>query len=258
MNRLQMIDLTHFINFHQEGELAEPSIASAIHAQELAQSNGLSVHLIALLDASDAYTKDVVSRHNNFAKVIEVEFRDLGKARNLGAEEAISKYISFQDGDDLIGKNWLINAIRTVSDYDPMGNSAIVHPEYALYFYEREYSHDFAGHRQSFFMKYTSSISKFFDPLAIAFNNIYTSNFLSSKELVVENKIPEKDEKNNWGVEDWTWNSQTLARGYSHLVAKDTVHAVRVKTEGSLGLENVRKGYLPDTREYLNSLKVRE
>jgi hypothetical protein len=249
-----MTVLTHYVNFHNEGILSVPAISSALASLNKAGSVSPEINLVAILDNVDEITREIVTESKAFKEILETDFGDLGSARNFAALSGESEFLSFQDGDDLIGEMWLGKGLSYLLSAERDSGNLILHPEYALYFYEREFDIQFQGNRKSFFMRYTSSNAPYLDPKVLLFNNIYTSNFMSSRNIVLNNQLPKVDKENNWGVEDWTWNSQTFARGIIHEVVKNTVHAVRVKEENSLGLENAKKNLLPDTRECMEKI----
>jgi len=248
-----MTELTHYLNFHNEGSLALAAIRSALEAKEQVESSNHRINIVAILDNADEYTRQIILKSKVIEDVIETNFGDLGSARNFAASSGESEFLSFQDGDDLIGDQWLKEGLLHISLAENQKNKLILHPEFALYFYEGEYDFQLVG-KKSFFMRYAPSNTPYLDPKVLLFNNIYTSNFMASRALVLENSLPAVDKVNNWGVEDWSWNSQTLARGILHDVVRNTIHAVRVKEENSLGLENARKNLLPDTREYIEKV----
>ena len=57
------------------------------------------------------------------------------------------------------------------------------------------------------------------------------------------------DKQTGFGVEDWSWNIETSWKGLRHLVVDDTVHLIRVKQHGSLGMQNTAEGLLPQLKD---------
>lgn len=229
------MDLTAYVTFHREGELALPAIASA-SAARLNASLELSVELVAVLDSSDTVTREIVtSRASEFARVHLVDFQDLGAVRNFCAQESDSSFIGMLDGDDLWSRNWLSSATQLLRE---RGAESIVHPELVYYFHDRPTGP--AAASRGFGLRHGESSS--FDNNLAYILNPWTANNLAFRSLVSSVEYRKRLPQFGLGVEDWSWNLETLRLGLSHLVAPETIHFVRVKHAGSLGVANSLDG----------------
>lgn len=244
-----MSELTLVLNFHREGHYALVAIKSANEAMLRARASGREVSLACVLDRPDVKTLEAVRGSDvdwTFAE--EVDNGDLGKSRNDAVTLVDSDAVGFMDGDDLCGDEWIAKAL---SVFDSLETPAILHPEYIYYFDESDFLLQSQGISpapsvKSFWLHQIGSDDRQFDPEVLRFNNVYTSNTIAPREVFGQYPFLEVDSEKGFGVEDWTWNALTLARGIPHLVVPETVHMVRVKESSSLGKDNTLRGLLPD------------
>jgi hypothetical protein len=94
-------------------------------------------------------------------------------------------------------------------------------------------------------MHHSPSTGHGFNRDVLFLNNIWTANVVASRNLHLRYPYAAVDRSRGFGVEDWSWNLQTLWAGIPHLVVADTVHIIRVKDTGSLGQQNAAEGLLP-------------
>lgn len=250
-----MNDVTLVVNYHQEGHLANVSAASARLAAEVAGLRGVKVQLLAVLDRPDKLTRQVVEASVGvWDSVLECGYGDLGLARNYAVDHVTTRWMAFMDGDDLCGDQWLAaahaEALRTDS------SRVFFHPEWIFYFDESDLLHQSSSHAplpnvKSFFMKQVDCGSELFDPNLLRFNNLFTSNQFGETAVYSEFPFIGVDRASGFGIEDWTWNAQGIARGLKHQIVADTVHLVRVRSTDSLGKTNARENLLPDLREWV-------
>lgn len=245
-----MNELTLVVNYHREGHLARVSASSALRAADRARSEGATVRLLAILDRADELTRRAVeSGVNVWESIEECDVGDLGLARNIAANLVNTEWMAFMDGDDLCGDRWLADALEMCEQEDC--ESAFLHPEWIFYFddgdlLKQSLSATPVLTARSFYMKQVSSTDPLFDHQCLRFNNVFTSNQFGRADTFREFPFTAIDRARGFGVEDWTWNARTLAAGLQHLIVPETVHLVRVKSSGSLGLENAKAGLLPD------------
>jgi hypothetical protein len=234
------------VNYHTEGYLALKSALSAQKVVNFARSNGIDARLVAILDNSDDLTTEMVTESNvKWDEIISLHEGDLGEARNIAAKTLSTKFVSFLDGDDLCGKEWLTKSANHWTRYQV--ENAVLHPEFVFYFDERDYDSPLKLRAmKSFWFKHVETADEEFVGEALNWNNVYTSNFFSLREFLVDNPLPKKCEQHGFGVEDWTWNQRTVLQGVPHQIVQGALHLVRVTGLESLGLSNFRKGLLPD------------
>jgi hypothetical protein len=245
-----MVEAALCINFHQEGLVAYRSSVSASVAVQSAKEAGIPTALVAVLDRPDSRTRRIVLESGvAWDEILETDYGDLGGARNAAVDAVDARFISFGDGDDLTGADWVVEAYKYGAQQ--ADDNFVLHPEYVYYFAEWDFDvHSVAAQpsssASSFFLRHKSSVDPTFDDRLFWFNNLYTSNALAPRSLLVKRPLPERCLEHGFGVEDWTWNAWTTWTGIRHLVVEDTVHLVRLKRSGSLGAENLRLGLLPD------------
>lgn len=249
--------ITAIIVFHREGALAVPSILSFIRMVKATREHGLKVEAVAILDKADPTTKSLVELHSrDFDVISEVAFGDLGKTRNHAIEHAKGKYIACVDGDDLWGINWLTEAYRSC---EIESRSIIYHPKLIWYFCADDYIGQQNGKRpeysKSFAFIQVDSRHTAFDPKSLYFSNVWTANSFGLREIYVEYPYRAVNSDTGFGVEDWTWNAETLSSGIKHGVVEGTVHCVRIKSSGSLGQQNMRNGILPSVYKFADALE---
>ena len=251
-------DITVVAIFHREGNLALSAIASLIDMVASARASDLAVETIAVLDKADELTRTLVTTQGEsiWNDVKHVNFGDLGLSRNAGTQASNGRYLSFLDGDDLWGAEWLLASYFSATNGP---SQAIWHPEFIYYFDESDFqSHSVSEtphfKTRSFVMRHQSSRSQSFDRRALLLENVWTANVFAARDLYIQFPYPAEDRGRGFGVEDWSWNIASEWHGIPHLIVRDTVHLIRVKQDNSLGKQITSEGklpYLPEAQEGL-------
>ena len=245
-----MIDVTVTVVFHREGAYALPALSSMKTLVDRARADGLRVEARAIMDKPDATTLRLVNQAGSWLDDIEeVACGDLGLSRNAGIKSASGQFLAFLDGDDLWGEEWLVRAYRAATRADAP-ETAVWHPESLYYFYASDYDrHSITEHQnpasQSFHFFHRASTDPDFDRNALLLENVWSANVFASKATHLKYPYTAIDKNTGFGIEDWSWNVETVWDGVPHLVVKDTVHLIRVKDSGSLGQQNAVEGLLP-------------
>jgi glycosyltransferase involved in cell wall biosynthesis len=249
-----MIDISVTIIFHHEGVFAIPALASMYDLINKARASGLLVEARAILDNVDELTRNIVAVHGEWLDdVEEVSFGDLGSSRNKGVQSSRGKFVAFLDGDDLWGEDWLLLAYNLAAS---ASEEAIWHPESLFYFYEVDFENHSVTKQpnlsaRSYHMIHQSSCDVNFNKNSLFLNNLWSANVFAKRDLHLRMPYKMVDRDAGYGIEDWSWNIETVYANIPHLVVPDTVHLIRVKETGSLGQQNNTEGLLVNLPEYI-------
>lgn len=206
-------DVTAIITGHNEGALFGVSLRSFVEACNSAENAGHKVEKIIVLDRPDDSTDSLVSHLDlENARVIRTNFGDQGLVRNHAASAALGEFLAFLDGDDLWSFNWLTLGLRSLGE----NPEAIVHPEYNWLF---------DGSRR-LLIKTPSTVASF-DKEFLRYGNYWDAMCIAKTEIY--RRFPYSERRINLGYafEDWHWNCVTIANGYKHVLAPDTIHFKR-------------------------------
>jgi hypothetical protein len=233
-------DITVTVNFHREGAFAVSALASLYDLVHTARAAGLTVETQAVLDRPDELTRHNIEVHGRWIdQVTEVSFGDLGLSRNAGTDLAHGRFLAFLDGDDLWGEHWLGAAFAAATA--PMGPpEAIWHPEHLYVFSEL----GFDGLGEPALRLMQSSDTPGFNPMILVFANVWSANTLAKREIFLRFPYRAVDRNRGLGIEDLSWNLETIWAGIHHRVVPGTVHLIRRRRE-SLDRQNATAQLLP-------------
>ena len=213
-----MIDITVILNVHNVGLLAGPSIISFEAAIAHARAQQLTVESIVVLDRPDETTLSVFENLGTRHKLIVSDAGDPTLASNTGVAAAKSEYLSFLDGDDLIGYRWL-TAAHDFCARSPI--EVIAHTEVSVVFGV-----------ENFVWWNIDSEDPIFDFDYLRFANYWLMPLFSRREIFWEFPFKKNDLDAGFGHEDWYWSCQTFQAGIAHRPVPDTVHMWR-RRQGS-------------------------
>lgn len=222
--------ITSVINVHAEGSIARATIESMLAAEDFATQRGVSVRTLIVADRATQDTIEAIGPYRDRMQIEHVNLGDLGLARNFGVDMSASEYVSFFDGDDLAGADWLYQAYVTARE----NPNYIVHPHYCIHFGKFEHITEIVPMTDRAFRKTYTIFANPFPPHNLARTAVHLN--------VRYRKI---DLASGFGYEDWAWNRDTIRAGYVHVVAKDTMMFYRRKHAGSLNLMSASQGCLP-------------
>lgn len=209
-----MVDVTAIITAHGEGLLAGPSLASYWTAIEEARTAGLNVEPLVVLDRPTPLTQSMFTASAaRGARIILNDDGDPGMTRNRGAGEATGKYVTFLDGDDLWGSQWIV---LSHAFCEAEGANVIAHSEMNLVFGEHRLVWFHEDSESADFDIGYQRIANYWDAMCFASNDILRS-FPFEKNAI----------RDGYAHEDWHWNNVTLEAGLSHRPVPGTVHMKR-------------------------------
>jgi hypothetical protein len=186
------------------------SAEAAIHAAEVA---GFRVERLIGFDTPAEDCRAYFTQQAFAAwKTAEFELQDQGRARNALAEIAIGRWIAFLDADDLFSENWLSAGAWRLAQTRDEGERVIVHPEINWFF-------DGWG---SMFTKPAQDDS-LFTPYYFFVANYYDTLCMAPREAFLEMPYATRAIPSGFAYEDWQWNIETMAAGWRHVIAADTI-----------------------------------
>jgi hypothetical protein len=233
-------DITVTVNFHREGVFALSALASLNDLVGVARAAGFAVETQAILDRPDELTGHIIDVRGRWIdRVEEVSFGDLGLSRNAGTSLAHGRFLTFLDGDDLWGEQWL-RAAFAAATAPAVPPGVIWHPEHLYVFSEQ----DFDSLPGPSLRLMQSSDTPGFNPMMLVFANVWSANVLAARELFLRFPYRAADRSRGVGIDDWSWNLETLWAGVHHRVVPGTVHLIRRKRE-SLDRQNAAAQLLP-------------
>lgn len=223
--------LTVLVNAHREGRYLTAAIRSVHEALVVAELEPpKDAEILLVMDRPDDITVDVANLLDvPGLRRIVVDHGDLGSSRNAGIVEARGQYLALLDADDVWGSHWIRRGLA-----DPrIDDTAIMHPQMAVTFPDRIncwQSPDMADPA--------------FHVTRLLIENCWTSLALARTEVFRAFPYRTTHDHRQYGYEDWAWNGDTIAAGFSHHIVPETVHFIR-KRNSSLSASSSTAGALP-------------
>jgi glycosyltransferase involved in cell wall biosynthesis len=214
------IDITLILNVHREHALLTRTLRSLEEAATYAQQQKISLELLIVLDRTDAPTRELVSRARPLGfddvRVIEVDNGSLGPSRNSGAAQAMGEWLFLQDADDLLSFNALAGLYQSAMRWGPR----------SIHICDTLVSFGEACHVASYLD------SDVVSPIALVDTHPYVSRILCHRTLIEAQPFSDLRLTRGYAYEDWLFNSNALASGYSIRVAENTVFFYRQRLDG--------------------------
>jgi hypothetical protein len=206
-------DITVAVTAHAESVVSGPTMRSAEIAIKAAESEGFSVERLVGFDAPSDLCRDFFSQQAfSDWKSYDFEFRDQGRTRNALTEISTARWVAVLDADDLVSENWFASCCRLLGQAERSGQRVIVHPELNWVFD--------AG---TFVFTKPAQDDSIFAPQYFAITNYYDAVCTAPREAFVKTRYPDRNIPAGFAFEDWQWNIETMAKGWCHVVAMDTI-----------------------------------
>ncbi|MCF2870965.1 glycosyltransferase [Octadecabacter sp. G9-8] len=206
-------DLSIVVTVHNESVVSGPTMRSADLAIARARAAGFIVQPVIALDKATpdcrAYFHQPAFDH--WARW-EVEQGDLGRARNEVIAKCDGENIAFLDADDLFSENWLERGLELIQAGAQVGEERIAHPELNWLF----------DGEASVYVKIDQD-DPLFSPHHFAFTNYYDSLCMSPRDAHLACPYVHRDIPNGLSFQDWQYSVETMAAGYVHRSARDTI-----------------------------------
>lgn len=208
-----MTDLTLIVTAHNETVVSGPTMRSADIAVEAARDRGYTVQRVVALDEATEETTAYFhqSRFDHWERRIMHE-RDLGRVRNALVPQTDGAYIAFLDADDIFSENWLAEGVATLKAGEERGERLIAHPELNVMF-----------DRNQAVTRNIDQDSPLFTPYHFYMRNYWDSLCLSPREAHLQVPYVHRDIPRGLSFQDYQFSIETVARGWKHVVVKDTI-----------------------------------
>lgn len=208
-----MTDLTLIVTAHNETVVAGPTMRSAELAVAAARERGYSVQQIIALDMATEATSTYFhqSRFDHWERRVMHE-GDLGMVRNALVPETEGEYIAFLDADDIFSENWLAEAMATVTEGHARGAGLIASPELEVLF-----DRNVAATRN------LEQDSPLFTPYFLYLRGYYDSLCVAPRQAHLDVPYARRDIPNGLAFQDFQFAIETMAKGWKHVIVKDTI-----------------------------------
>ncbi len=210
---MSRINITVALTAHSETVVAGPTMKGAEAAIRLAEIDGLRVERLIGFDTPTDDCRDFFSQPAfSDWKTIEFRFRDQGQTRNALAEIATGRWIAFLDADDMYSENWLVASARLLAEAEQIGERVIAHPELNYVFDGGTFVFTKPAQDDPLFTPYYFFVTNYYDALCMA-----------PRETFMETPYAVREISGGFAYEDWQWNIETMAAGWRHVIARDTI-----------------------------------
>lgn len=221
-------DLSVVMTAHDETVVSGPTMASAEAAVAAAERAGLTVERVVALDCPTPACHAYFHQPDFAAWRKEVvDLGDVGATRNRMAETVGGEFLAFLDSDDLFSENWLADGCARLREAADRGERAIAHPELNWLF-------DAAA---SVFVK-PEQTDPLFSPYYFYGSNYYDSLCLAPRAAHLDVPYVRRALDEGFSFQDWQFNIESMARGWRHVVVRDTIIFKR-RRDASLVTESV-------------------
>ncbi len=214
-------DLSVIVTAHSEGILLHKTLKSIDRAGNVLRERGFSYEVIIHVDSAtpdmEAYLKANEAYLGNFVRY-ENSFKDSGASRNFCIGKASGTFVTFIDGDDLVSKHWLADALQHL--IKNAEQDIIAHPALTLEF-------DAASN----IVTKHGEIDQATDSLLSVFANRWNVVLMTKRSILLKHAYC--IDPQGYGFEDWNLNNRFIYEGYHNILIPESVIFVRRKASNS-------------------------
>lgn len=190
--------------------------------------------VICINDGSTDNTLKILENYKfNKLKIINSENKGASNARNLGLENANSKFVFFLDSDDLLPKNALKSLYESAKKYDSdlvVGNFSYLYSDNSKKFQNNTFKNDGAIDYDEFFRDYFLLKDDFF---VCIWAKLYKKEIIEKNNLLFLNEI--------FIAEDLNFNAKFILNSKKISKTNDEVYIYRVGENNSSSVLNIKK-----------------
>ncbi len=220
------------ITFHHEGVLAHPTLRSVATAVSKAETAGIGIETLLILDRPDERTEATVRSSAAAvlpqATIVVTDHGDQAGSRNDGIARASHELVALIDGDDLIGENWVVELSAKLTMWGP---EVVAHPAVCLMFEDEPRNPPVAWLIQD-------SRDPSFNFSMLAQQNAWPACVALHRSTARRFPFIATPNSEGFAAEDLHWNLILLGAGIHHAVIPETSYCYRIRGHAN----NVRKG----------------
>ena len=230
-------DVSIILTAHNEARYLNRTIKSLEDAVRFARLFDITCEIIVVLDNADDPTKKLIEKYDfgvfDGNRHLYTNNGAPGKSRNSGISASKGDYITTLDADDLIAFDFIQKLYMTARS---VGRRFIVFPEYCFGFGRMCYVYKING-------------PEIVKNASIFEMHPYVARIMFPRELFEVVQNADISTKNGYAHEDWHFNSQCLAAGYSVAIAHDATFFYRER-DGSMRrrFDSETSGLIPKSR----------
>lgn len=220
------VDLTVILNAHNEDGYLTRTLISIEEAAVFAENLGIALELVIVLDKPTKVVRDIAMNAAlagfSQKQVIEVNNGSLGLSRNDGAAVAQGDWLFLQDADDLISYNCLAGLFFSAQRHGPR----------SLHVCDTLIAFGLDPHVVTYFD------GNCITPIPFVDAHPFVSRICCHRSLIEQQPFIDLRLTVGYAYEDWFFNSEALAQGYSFHSAPETIFFYRQRANGLLRQAN--------------------
>lgn len=221
------IDLTVILNAHNEDSYITRTLISIEEAAVFAANLGIALELVIVLDRPTPKICEIAAKTQPMGfkrkQVIQVDNGSLGLSRNDGAAVASGEWLFLQDADDLISYNGLAGLFFSAQRHGPR----------SLHVCDTLVAFGLDAHVASYFD------SDVITPIPFVDSHPFVSRICCHHSLIAQQPFIDLRLTRGYAYEDWFFNSEALAKGYTFHSAPETIFFYRQRANGLLRQANI-------------------